>query len=87
MKSIRDSEAHFRRRLRAAREHMHLTQAQVADTAGIERQAYARIENDPDRRIRLGEAVAIVAALRGDLANFLSDEPIRLVTEIRVIRP
>lgn len=86
MRSVSEHEDHFRRRMRAARTHIGMTQANVADVAGLDRQVVARIETDPTRRIRLGEAIAIVAALRGDLGNFLSDDPIRLVTEVPLNR-
>jgi transcriptional regulator with XRE-family HTH domain len=61
-------------KLKARREHLGLTQQQVADAAGMPQPGYARIESGRRNDPRLSTAQAIAKALRVPLAKLLADE-------------
>jgi DNA-binding XRE family transcriptional regulator len=58
--------------LRARRERLKLTQQQVADAAGIMREAYARVETGRRPDPQLSTAVAIAHALRCKVDDLLA---------------
>lgn len=81
-----DVDAHSSRaalRILQLRQHRKMTQQQLADATGMNRSAVWAVETGR-RYIRLGEAVAICAALSVDLGALVAEEPLVLVTSTEV---
>lgn len=78
-----EQEKRFAARLSRIRKARSLTQQQVADAAGVSRQAVALAEVG-QKRIRLSDAVDISDALDVPLLDMLSPEPMRLHVSVPI---
>lgn len=59
-----------------------MTQQQLAESIGIHQAALSAIESGK-RYLRLGEAIALCAALDVSLGDVVSDDPLTLRTEVQ----
>jgi transcriptional regulator with XRE-family HTH domain len=68
-------------RIASVRRAKQMTQQQLAEITGIRRAALSEIEHG-QRYLRLGEALALCAALGVELGAVVADEPLVLRTQI-----
>ncbi len=68
-------------RIASVRRAKQMTQQQLAEAVGIRRTGITEIESGR-RYLRLGEAIAICAALGVDLGDVVADEPMALRVDV-----
>lgn len=80
MSTVNEHERRAVARIASLRRYCDLTQQQLADAIGMTRVALQAVEGG-NRHLRIGEAVALCAALGVDLSVVVSEQPLMLRQE------
>lgn len=83
MDSIDELERRAVARIASVRRFRQMTQQQLSDATGMRRIAITEVESHR-RHLRLGEAIALCAALGVPLADVVSDGPLTLQTDVTI---
>ncbi len=83
MESIKDLEHRAVARIASVRRYRQMSQQQLSEATGMPRFAIAEVEGHR-RHLRLGEAIALCAALGVALGDVVSDGPLTLQADVTI---